>query len=264
MNYREIKSYEDACKALGLKPISDEVFNAFGQDAKTMAAYHKLAVITRAINGGWQPDWSNKSQQKYEPYIYTNPAGLSCASTHSSPAYANAYFGSRLCFSDYERATFAAKTFGDTLYKDYFRPEPYSKKQEQDTADKKEQNTESENGGDVEEVRHIDDLSDAPDFLQKVGEITQKYIQPLLEEDKQNRAVIFIAVQDKSKDEDSETGLATTFTIAGKQGTLAKGLARFLQHKQNQEIIKSAFFCVKVERLMKEGSKAIKDIINLI
>ena len=256
MNYKEIKSYEDACKALGLKPISDEVFNAFGQDAKTMAAYHKLAVITRAMNEGWQPNWSNHDEWKYEPYMYTNSAGLSCAVTNHGPAYAHTAIGSRLCFRDYERATFAIKTFGDTLYKDYFFPEPYNKEQEQDT--------ESENGGDVEEERHIDDLSDAPDFLQKVGEITQKYIQPLLEEDKQNRAVIFIAVQDKSEDEDSETGLATTFTIAGKQGTLAKGLARFLQHKQNQEIIKSAFFCVKVERLMKEGSKVIKDIINLI
>lgn len=263
MNYREIKSYEDACKALRLKPISDEAFNAFGQDAKTVAAYHKLAVITRAINEGWQPNWSNHDEWKYEPYMYTNSAGLSCARANYCPANAAADFGSRLCFRDYERATFAIKTFGDTLYKDYFFPENYGE-QTADTADKKEQNTKSENGGDVEEVRHIDDLSDAPDFLQKEGEITQKYILPLLEEDKQNRAVIFIAVQDKSEDEDGETGLATTFTVAGKQGTLAKGLARFLQHKQSQEIIKSAFFRVKVERLMKEGSKAIKDIINLI
>ena len=60
MDYKKIKSYEAACKALGLKPISDEVFNAFQkEDRKTMAAYHKLAVITRAINEGWQPDWSN-------------------------------------------------------------------------------------------------------------------------------------------------------------------------------------------------------------
>ena len=127
MNYSEIKSYEDACKALGLKPISDKVFNAFQkEDRKTMAAYHKLAVITRAINEGWQPDWSNKSQQKYEPYIYTNPAGLSCAYSIYGPALSRTSIGSRLCFRDYVRAEFAAKTFGDTLYKDYFRPENYS------------------------------------------------------------------------------------------------------------------------------------------
>lgn len=80
MDYKKIKSYEAACKALGLKPISDEVFNAFQkEDRKTMAAYHKLAVITRAINEGWQPDWSNRDERKYEPYMYTNNAGLASA-----------------------------------------------------------------------------------------------------------------------------------------------------------------------------------------
>lgn len=93
MNYKEIKSYEDACKALGLKPISDEVFNAFGQDAKTMAAYHKLAVITRAINGGWQPNWSNHDERKYEPYMYTNSAGLSCAYTNVRPRVCEYEYG---------------------------------------------------------------------------------------------------------------------------------------------------------------------------
>ena len=86
MDYKKIKSYESACKALGLKPISDEVFNAFQkEDRKTMEAYHKLAVITRAINEGWQPDWSNREERKYEPYMYTNSAGLAYACTAITP-----------------------------------------------------------------------------------------------------------------------------------------------------------------------------------
>lgn len=124
MNYKKIKSYEDACKALGLKPISDEVFNVFGEDAKTMAAYHKLAVITRAINDGWQPDWKDRGQEKYEPYMYTSQAGLECAYTYCTPSITNTYFGSRLCFPDYDSAAFAVSTFGD-LYKDYFLPNDY-------------------------------------------------------------------------------------------------------------------------------------------
>jgi hypothetical protein len=147
MDYKKIKSYEAACKALGLKPISDEVFNAFQkEDRKTMAAYHKLAVITRAINEGWQPDWSNRDERKYEPYMYTNTAGLAFASTNSAPSNTYTYIGSRLCFRDYERATFAVETFGE-LYKDYFRPENYGEQQPAEAADNK-QNTESENGGD--------------------------------------------------------------------------------------------------------------------
>ena len=99
MDYKKIKSYEAACKALGLKPISDEVFNAFQkEDRKTMAAYHKLAVITRAINEGWQPDWSNRDERKYEPYMYTNSAGLACANAYGAPSYTHTSIGSRLCF----------------------------------------------------------------------------------------------------------------------------------------------------------------------
>lgn len=124
MYYKKIKSYEDACKALGLKPISDEVFNVFGEDAKTMAAYHKLAVITRAINEGWQPDWKDRWQEKYEPYMYTNQAGLAFADAGSAPSHTNAFIGSRLCFPDYDRAAFAISTFGD-LYKDYFCTKDY-------------------------------------------------------------------------------------------------------------------------------------------
>lgn len=123
MDYKEIKSYEDACKVLGLTPISDEAFNVFGQDAKTMSAYHKLTVITRAINEGWQPDWNNSSERKYEPYMYNISAGLACADAYKASTHSNTSVGSCLCFCNYERCLFAVKTFGNTLYKDYFRPE---------------------------------------------------------------------------------------------------------------------------------------------
>ena len=98
MDYKKITSYEAACKAVGLQPVSDAVFTAFGEDAKTMAAYHKLCVITRAINEGWQPDWSNSDERKYEPFMYTNSAGLAYAHSISTPSFSNTSFGSRLCF----------------------------------------------------------------------------------------------------------------------------------------------------------------------
>lgn len=181
MDYKKIKSYEAACKALGLKPISDEVFNAFQkEDRKTMAAYHKLAVITRAINEGWQPDWSNSNEGKYEPYMYTNNAGLASALSRSAPSLTHTSVGSRLCFRDYKRATFAVETFGE-LYKDYFRPENYGEQQPAEAADR-EQNQESKNGGGGV-IREEDDMTDAPDFLKKVVEICKSEIQPLAEAD---------------------------------------------------------------------------------
>lgn len=260
MNYKEIKSYADACKALGLKPTSDEVFNVFGQDAKTMATYHKLAVITRAINEGWQPDWSNHNERKYEPYMYTNSAGLAYANAINAPSYTATRIGSRLCFRDYDRAAFAVKTFGDTLYKDYFRPKNYIS-EEQKAAEEQKPSTESRNGGDDVE-RHIEDLTDAPDFLKKVGEITTGKIVPLQEQDRENRAVILISAQDNVKDKDGDKGFAVTFRVAGAHNVLAQALARFFQHKESKEIVKSAQLRVKFDGMFEDFIGAIKDIIN--
>lgn len=86
MNYKKIKSYEDACKALNIQPLADEVFNAFPKaERKNVKAYHQLTVITRAINEGWEPDFSNREQRKYEPYMYTDNAGLAFAYTYNRP-----------------------------------------------------------------------------------------------------------------------------------------------------------------------------------
>lgn len=262
MDYKKIKSYEAACKALGLKPISDEVFNAFQkEDRKTMAAYHKLAVITRAINEGWQPDWSNHGERKYEPYMYTNSAGLASAVTGCSPSYTLTSFGSRLCFRDYERATFAVKTFGE-LYKDYFRPENYGEQQPAEAADNK-QNTESKNGGD-DVIREEDDMSNAPGFLKKVVDVCKAEIEPLCEEDRDNRALILIAVQGNVEDGDGEKGFGTTIAVAGGENNLSRGLANFLKQERSQPIIKKAILRNKFDRICEEGAKAFKDILDIL
>ncbi len=250
MNYKEIKSYEDACKALDLKPISDEVFNVFGQDAKTMAAYHKLSVITRAINDGWQPDWSNEDENKYEPYMRTNTAGLAYADADYAPSATDAYIGSRLCFRDFKRATFAVATFGDTLYKDYFHPEDYTTEKEQETTEEETPNTESENGGDAIPA-------DAPEYLRKVGEIAAGQIEPLLAQDKENRAIIIIAAQDNGKKRINEF-----IKVEGQHNVLTEALARFFMHENNKELIKSAQLRVKFSKIFKDIAGAIKDIIN--
>ena len=263
MDYKKIKSYEDACKALGLKPISDEVFNAFGEDAKTMAAYHKLAVITRAINDGWQPDWSNRDERKYEPFMYTNSAGLAFASTSDAPSNAYTHVGSRLCFRDYERATFAVETFGDNLYKDYFRPDNYGAAKEPEAAEDSKQNKESENGGDGV-IREEDDMSDAPDFLKKVVEVCKSEIQPLAEADTDNRAIILIAVQNNAEDKDGGKGFGTTIAVVGGEDNLSRGLANFLKQEKSQHIIKKAILRNKFDKICEEGAKAIKDFMDIL
>lgn len=259
MNYKKIKSYEDACKALGLKPISDEVFNVFGEDAKTMAAYHKLAVITRAINEGWQPDWKDRGQEKYEPYMYTNSAGLAYAYTYHAPSYTRTNIVSRLCFPDYDRAAFAVSTFGD-LYKDYFRPKDYGT-QEQKAADDSKQNAESENGGDDEEEVIEDDMSDAPDFLKKVVEATKQHIEPLCKENRKKGGIILIGVEKYENDEGEEL-FATTVASQGAPSLLAKGLNKFMTCESAHDIVEHAVWEAKFQDLLNDAKELLEEIKN--
>ena len=79
---KKITSYEDACKVLNIQPINEEVFNAFPkEDQRSMLAYHKLTVITRALNNGWKPNWDDQNEWKYYPLFRYVNAGLSCALT---------------------------------------------------------------------------------------------------------------------------------------------------------------------------------------
>lgn len=82
---KKITSYEDACKVLNIQPINEEVFNAFPkEDQRSMLAYHKLTVITRALNNGWKPNWDDQNEWKYYPLFRYVNAGLSYAPTNDS------------------------------------------------------------------------------------------------------------------------------------------------------------------------------------
>lgn len=79
---KKIASYEDACRVLNIQPINEEVFNIFPkEDQRSMLAYHKLTVITRALNNGWKPNWDDQNEWKYYPLFRYVNAGLSCAFT---------------------------------------------------------------------------------------------------------------------------------------------------------------------------------------
>lgn len=78
---KKIASYEDACRVLNIQPINEEVFNIFPkEDQRSMLAYHKLTVITRALNNGWKPNWDDQNEWKYYPLFRYVNAGLSFAS----------------------------------------------------------------------------------------------------------------------------------------------------------------------------------------
>lgn len=81
-----VKTYEDACKVLGVEPINEQNAKAQGFRSDEIAR-RKLETIAAALNEGWKPDWNNTDQYKYYPYFYIQEnakgkgsAGLSCAS----------------------------------------------------------------------------------------------------------------------------------------------------------------------------------------
>lgn len=82
-----VKTYEDACKVLGVEPINEQNAKAQGFRSDEIAR-RKLETIAAALNEGWKPDWNNTDQYKYYPYFYIQEnakgkgsAGLSYATT---------------------------------------------------------------------------------------------------------------------------------------------------------------------------------------
>lgn len=114
-----VKTYEDACKVLGVEPINEQNAKAQGFRSDEIAR-RKLETIAAALNEGWKPDWNNTDQYKYYPYFYIQEnakgkgsAGLSCADTNSAASAANASVGSRLCFYASRLARYASNQFTD-------------------------------------------------------------------------------------------------------------------------------------------------------
>ena len=115
-----VKSYEDACAILGIDPHTSmpDTSDCPKEDRKAYVAFHKLVVITRALNEGWRPDWSNTNQPKWFNWWWTKVMRASPVRSYFAPSSSDAHFGSRLCFKSEALADYAAETFKE-LYEDY-------------------------------------------------------------------------------------------------------------------------------------------------
>ena len=112
-----VRTFEDACEALGIDPGGITI-EAPSRDLKSIIAYQKLIIITRALNEGWTPNWSNSSEYKYYPWFdMSSGSGLSYGGYDY--LYSTSNVGSRLCFKSRELAEYAGKQFID-IYTDFF------------------------------------------------------------------------------------------------------------------------------------------------
>ena len=111
-----ISDFESAKRYLNLKGSNEKNIAA-------LIALDQLFTIAEAWNkaDGFVPDFSDWNQAKWYPWFKydKDAAGFVCANTNTAPTYANANFGSRLCFKTEERAAQFGKQFVE-LYNKVF------------------------------------------------------------------------------------------------------------------------------------------------
>lgn len=102
-----IKTFEDACEELGIKP--GDVFNS--QDDFDDIARKKLKVIAKALNEGWFPDWDNSSERKWYPWFNLSSSGFGFVVSVYVYTDSLANCGSRLCFKTEELSNYFGRQF---------------------------------------------------------------------------------------------------------------------------------------------------------
>ena len=112
MNYKEIKTVEDALKATGRPAVPE--FSELPEDLRTyFQAQYKAVVIAEALNGKWRADWANKNQKKWYPWFTLSSSGFAFYDSVCRYSLPNAGGASRLCFESDELAEYAGEQFTD-------------------------------------------------------------------------------------------------------------------------------------------------------
>lgn len=148
---KRIKTFEDACHEIG---IDAEAWNrdkiSLGLEPDVLA-FLKLRIIVKALNEGWEPqftedecryypwlilytgeeynklDEEEKSRGVYRSCSYASAlGGVSCASAFNDSSYAGASIGVRLAFKTSELAAYCGRQFLDIWADFVFLPEEKS------------------------------------------------------------------------------------------------------------------------------------------
>jgi hypothetical protein len=119
-DYTTIKTFEDACKKLGVDPEKLPGVTGLPEEfSKPIIAYYKLLIIYQAINNGWKPNWGDMRQWKYYPWFEVLSSGFGFSGTAFGYGRTDASVGSRLCTDTREKALYIAEQF-KAEYQDYF------------------------------------------------------------------------------------------------------------------------------------------------
>ena len=120
----KIKTFEDACEALQIKASVPEVAALPEKHQKAIIALYKLVIITEALNEGWQPNWNDRNETKWQPWFEIaaseeKPSGFGFSSYDAVGWCTFTLCGSRLCFKSQTLCKYAMKQF-EQLFIDYY------------------------------------------------------------------------------------------------------------------------------------------------
>jgi hypothetical protein len=105
---RNLNSFENSCKYLGIEPNLPDVSMLPTKHAKAIVSNYKLWVIAEAWNkqDGFVPDHGDARQPKYYPaFLYDkNKSAFALWFSHFDLSDARAGFGARLAFKTHSRA----------------------------------------------------------------------------------------------------------------------------------------------------------------
>jgi hypothetical protein len=119
-DYKTIKTFEDACKKLDINPVVlPDVLSIPEEFAKPIIAVYKLMIIYKAINNGWKPNWSDRNEYKYYPWLSVLSSVFGFSYTCYYFVRTSAIVGSRLCTDTREKALYIGNQF-EAEYKDFF------------------------------------------------------------------------------------------------------------------------------------------------
>jgi hypothetical protein len=112
-----IKDFSDVLEVLGIDADDFEEVNEGLEEDEI--AYRQIKLIVKALNEGWNPDWSNSNETKYFPWFRMGSSSGSGFSYGGCDHWVTlSYVGSRLCFKSRDLAEYAGKQFTE-IYKNY-------------------------------------------------------------------------------------------------------------------------------------------------
>ena len=114
-----IKTYEDACLELGEQPMDEKNLKELGLTNDEIT-YRKIKTITKALNEGWEADWTDSSQYKYYPWFSISSRDFVFFSMCYYCSNAFAGISSHFCFKSSELAKYAGEQFL-SLYSDFIK-----------------------------------------------------------------------------------------------------------------------------------------------